>query len=241
MKRLWVPLVLILPLLAAGACARAADPAAVATPPAGVAGGVGSSAPAAASSAPAVSPTAAAGPAVVSHRQTYGWGVPSNAVLIAHTVSVPIAPPPAPPLPYLEAIGAGDHPEGDPAYARMTFTFRGAFPSYRFGYVREVLSEGSGERVALSGNAFLQVRFSQAQAHDEAGGSSVERSPAPRLGLGPLVSYGFGGDFEGYLTYGLGLRVAPDSDQAPRIRTGELVRGTGADRQYVVYVDVARG
>jgi hypothetical protein len=43
------------------------------------------------------------------------------------------------------------------------------------------------------------------------------------------------------VTYGLGLQVAPNSDQAPRVRTGELVRGTGADREYVVYVDVAQG
>jgi hypothetical protein len=177
--------------------------------------------------------------APVSYRVTYGWGVPSTTVQVTHDTPVPTAPP-ASSLPYLVSITAGDHPEGNPAYARISFTFRGGLPSYRFGYVREVLSQGRGDRVPLTGNGFLEVVFVGAQTHDDAGRTTIRRAPAPRLDLGSLASYGFGGDYEGYVSYGLGVLAAPNSDQVLRIRTGELVRGAGANREYVVHVDVER-
>ncbi|GAA3735185.1 hypothetical protein GCM10022225_17190 [Plantactinospora mayteni] len=175
---------------------------------------------------------------VTSFRTAYGWAVPAEPALVRHPVRPPVAPPPAPPLPYLVEIRAADHPEQRPGYTRISFSFRGGFPSYELAYLGRIPAEGTGEPIRLPGNAFLRIRFVQAQAHDERGRSSVTTSPAPELGYPTLRGYAFGGDFEGYLTYGLGLRVAPGSDQALPVRALELTR---TDGRYVVAVDVRRG
>jgi hypothetical protein len=176
------------------------------------------------------------------YRVTYDWNVPSNEVSVSHPLTAPIAAPPAPPLPYLVGIYVGDHPEGSPPYQRISYYFRGAFPSYKFMYAPSVLSEGVGTPIPLQGNAFLGIRFVEAQAHDEAGASTVKASPPSSIGFQNLKSYGFGGDFEGYVTYGLGIQVAPGSDQVLKIRTGELKKPDGAGGFfYVVHFDVQNG
>jgi hypothetical protein len=178
----------------------------------------------------------------VEFRITYNWGVPSSQVVINHTVNPPIAPLPAPPLPYLVGIYSGDHPSDSPAYQRMSFYFRGGFPSYNLQYVASVLSEGQGAPIPLQGNAFLRVGFVSAQAHDNAGASTIAASPHNPLGYPTLKSYGSAGDFEGHVTYGLGLQVAPGSDQVLKIRAGELKKPDGSgDFFYVIFVDVQRG
>jgi len=171
-------------------------------------------------------------------RIAYPWGVPTAPAQVSHPNRVPVAPPPAPPLPYLVRIEAGDHPDDDPSYSRITFTFRGGFPTYHLEYVAAVRAEGNNEAIPLPGNAFLRVRFVQAQAHDERGISTVTTSPRPELGYRTLLGYGFAGDFEGYLTYGLGLRVPADSDQALPVRAVEVTRPDGT---FTVAVDVRRG
>jgi hypothetical protein len=187
---------------------------------------------------PASEPTATA----IEHRVTYDWGVPSNRVSIPHHVQAPIAPAPALPLPYLVAIYVGDHPEADPKYQRISFYFRGAFPEYNFQYVRSVTAEGSGATVPLQGNSFLQIGFSSAQTHDNDGASTVKAMPKNPIGFQNLKSYAFAGDFEGYVTYGLGLQVAPDSDQVLAIRAGELKKPDGVGGfHYVVHFDVMNG
>jgi hypothetical protein len=173
-------------------------------------------------------------------RVTYDWGVPSSEVTVTHTVGVPIATPPAPPLPYLVGVYVGDHPEGSPAYQRISFYFRGAFPSYRVKYVPAVLADGSGAPVPLTGNTFLSVVFVNAQAHDNAGASTVVASPHNPIGLPTLTSYAPAGDFEGHVSYGLGITSAAGSAGRP-VRAGELRRADGAGGYfYVIYVDIRR-
>jgi hypothetical protein len=184
-------------------------------------------------SAPAA--TAPARPASP-YRVTYGWGVPAGPVDVRHQVAVPVAPPPAAPLPVLVEVRAGDHP--DEGFSRIPFAFRGGTPSYEVGYVRSVAAEGRGNPLPLPGNAFVRIRFTPAQAHDEQGRPTVPVAPVTALDFPSLRGYGFGGDFEGYLTFGLGLRVAANSDQVLPVRIGELVR---ADGSHVVAVDVRRG
>ncbi|TMM43865.1 MAG: hypothetical protein E6F99_00405 [Actinobacteria bacterium] len=187
---------------------------------------------------PASEPTAPG----LEYRVSYDWGVPSNRVTVTHPLTPPIAWPPEPPLPYLVAIYVGDHPEGNPKYGRISFYFRGAFPSYNFQYVRQVLSEGRGAPISLEGNSFLRIQFVDAQTRDLAGHSTIKVSPHSHIGFPSLKSYGFGGDFEGYVTYGLGTQVAPDSDQVLAIRTGELRKPDGSGGfYYVVHVDVQNG
>ncbi|GAA5196264.1 hypothetical protein GCM10023322_64770 [Rugosimonospora acidiphila] len=206
-------------------------------------------APPPAASPPAASPPAARPPAattgpagVLTYRVTYGWAVPSHPVRVPHTVHPPIAPPPAPPLPYLTGISVGDHAGEHPGYARISFTFAGAFPEYTLQYVPEVRTEGRGDPLPLPGNGFLRIQFIQAQAHDEAGHSTVTGAPATRLDIGNLAGYGAAGDFEGRVTYGLGIRVAAGGDQALPIRVSELTRSAGAGKTaYVVAFDVQAG
>jgi hypothetical protein len=176
------------------------------------------------------------------YRVSYNWGVPSDEVVVEHPLTAPIAPPPALPLPHLVAIYAADHPEGNPRYQRISFYFRGQFPSYNFQYVREVLSEGPGTPIPLQGNAFLRVGFVDAQQHNNAGATTVKTQPRNPIGFNNLKSYGLAGDFEGHVTYGLGIQVAPNSDQVLKIRAGELKKPDGSGGfYYVVHFDVQTG
>jgi hypothetical protein len=186
--------------------------------------------------APAPSATARTAAAPRSpYRVTYGWAVPSRPVRVSHDVKVPVAPPPAVPLPLLVEVRAADHPEEN--FSRITFAFRGGIPSYEVGYVPSVPTEGTGEPLPLAGNAFVRIVFTPAQAHDEKGRPTVAAAPHTALRLPTLRGYGFGGDFEGYVTFGLGLQLAPNSDQVLPVRLGELVRSDGT---HVVAVDVRR-
>ena len=185
--------------------------------------------------APATEPAAAT---VTDYRVTYGFDQPTSMVTVNHAVHPPIAGPNDPPLPYLAGIYVGNHPQDSPAYQRISFYFRGAFPGYRFGYVPQVLSDGKGTPVSLTGNAFLQISFLSAQAHDNAG-STVTASPHNPIGFHNLVSYAAAGDFEGQVTYGLGLQAAPNSDQVLNIRAGELKKSDGSGGfYYVIFFDV---
>jgi len=237
-----VPLVLLaVAALTAGGCAKPGGP--------GPGRGGATPAPSATtSSTGGAKPTEPAPPAGeptapgLEYRVSYNWGVPSSSVVVNHPRTAPIAPPPAPPLPYLVAIYVGDHPEGNPKYGRISFYFRGAFPSYDFQYVRQVLNEGQGAPISLEGNSFLRIQFVQAQTRDAAGNSTIKVSPKSHIGLQNLKSYGFGGDFEGYVTYGLGIQVAPNSDQVSAIRVGELRKPDGSGGfYYAVHVDAQNG
>ncbi len=170
---------------------------------------------------------------------TYPFGVPSARVSISHPVHPPIGGPDDPPLPYLVGIYVGNHPEGQPPYQRISFYFRGAFPSYNFGYVDSVLTEAQGTPISLQGNSFLRVGFTDAQAHDNAGQSTIKAQPANPIGFQNLKSYGAAGDFEGHVSYGLGIQVASGSDQVLKIRAGELKKPDGSGGFfYVVHFDV---
>lgn len=151
---------------------------------------------------------------------TYGFGVPTAAADVAH----PFTPPP---LRTLTGIYAGDHPAESPAYQRMSFYFKGGYPSYTFQYVASVVSDGSGAPVSLPGNVFLRVVFKDA-------GKAVTVSPPATIGLPNLRGYAPAGDFEGHVTYGLGLQGAT----RPQIRSGELTRADPGGTVYVVFIDV---
>jgi hypothetical protein len=162
------------------------------------------------------------------YRVTYGFAVPSNLVTINHDVNPP-------PLPTLIGIYVGNHPEGSPAYQRISFYFRTGFPTYRFQYVAQVISDGRGDPVPLPGNSFLSVVFTTAWAHDDSGASTVAQAAPQNIGFPNLRGYAPAGDFEGHVSFGLGIQVAPNSDQALPIRAGELKRPDGT---YVVHFDV---
>ena len=221
-------------LLAAAACSTGRDDAtsapSTAPAPSATTAAPATTAPAGTAPAtprPSTTPSQAAG----DWRVTYGWAVPSAPARVAHTVKVPVTPAPGEPLPVLVQIQVGDHPsEG---FSRITFAFRGPTPSYEVGYVSRVESDGSGAPVDLPGNAFLSVRFNPAQGHDSSGRSTVS-APARTIGYPSLRGWAPAGDFEGYLSFGLGLQTT--GSRLPL----RLAESTRPDGTRVVSVDVRR-
>ena len=96
----------------------------------------------------------------------------------------------------LTAVRAARH-EG---FDRLAFEFDGDRPAARVAYVdRPVRACGSGDVVELPGEGWLEVRFSGARAHTEAGEATVDGTPrAP--GLPAVAEWVRTCDFEGEVT-----------------------------------------
>ena len=103
----------------------------------------------------------------------------------------------------LVAVRTAHHPETTPKYDRVVFEFRGSVPLIEVSYVKHMFEDGSGRPVTIAGTALVSVRFQPAQAHDDQGRSTAPR----RVGCNmPLVKeLVCAGDFEGIVTYGLGI------------------------------------
>ena len=185
-------------------------------------------APSASTPLPAEAPTSPAEQTqpAASYRVVSDWS--TRPVTVSHPLT-------APPLRFLTEVRFGDHPGEDPAYSRVTFAFEKGLPSYEVRYVKSLEQEGSGDPVAVPGNAIVRVVFRDATGHDDAG-RETDR-PSGTVGYPTLRGYGFGGDFEGHMTFGLGVQVAAGSDQTLPVRVGEAVRPDGL---HVVVVDVRR-
>lgn len=153
--------------------------------------------------------------------QTQSWST-SN-VTVPFTGSVP-------PVPLLVDLRIGSHPaEG---YDRVALEFEG-LPGYEVGYRDEIVYDGSGEPVELPGEAFIQLVFSPAQAHDDGGTPSLTPVPTEPVDVGfdTLQAYVLNGDFEGYVSVALGLT------ETVGFRVDHFTSSNGND---VVYIDVAR-
>lgn len=95
-------------------------------------------------------------------------------------------------------------------FERVVFEFKNAVPGYRVGYVdRPVTQDGSGSEVAVNGDAVLQVRMQGASGVD------LSQPEAPATYAGParltpgtsnVAELVRTGDFEGTLTWAIGLR-----------------------------------
>jgi hypothetical protein len=102
--------------------------------------------------------------------------------------------------PQLLRVTTGHHP----TYDRVVFRFSSRAPGYDVRYVRQATADGSGNPVALTGNAFLRVTMhsvASAQAGKPPAPQGRQRPLYPQLRA--LVGTG---DFEGYVSYTLGLR-----------------------------------
>ncbi|RSN04817.1 hypothetical protein DMB42_28880 [Nonomuraea sp. WAC 01424] len=88
---------------------------------------------------------------------------------------------------------------------RLVFEFRGPLPARRdVRYVSRLIADGSGEPVAVAGDAVLQISFDRADGHDRDGRATY--GPARRTyALPGLVQVVNTGDFEATLTFGAGL------------------------------------
>lgn len=109
-----------------------------------------------------------------------------------------------PQTPTLVDIRAAQHP----TYDRLVFEFTGLLPEERdVRFVSQLVQDGSGLPLSLVGDALLQVRFSVAVGHDDQG--QVTYGPLSRTyALPNLIQVRTAGDFEGTLTFGVGLAKA---------------------------------
>lgn len=104
---------------------------------------------------------------------------------------------------YLTAIRTGRQASAD----RVVFEFAGKLPSsYTVTPVASVAADASGEPVAIAGKSFLRVTFHSASAVCADTGRKTYPGPSsvtPRYTQ--LLDVEAAGDFEGYLTWGIGL------------------------------------
>lgn len=107
-----------------------------------------------------------------------------------------------PPAARLSGVRTG----AQPGYDRVVFDFSGALPgSESVEYVAALQADGSGAPVSVPGRAFLKVVFSIAEAHNADGSASFPQGRRIDAGLTTLKEVALIGDFEGYVTFGLGL------------------------------------
>lgn len=99
-------------------------------------------------------------------------------------------------------------------FDRVVFEFKNAVPGYRIGYVeRPITQDGSGSEVSVDGDAVLEVRMLNAAGVD------LTQDSAPRTYTGPtritpstpeIAELVRTGDFEGTLTWAVGVRDRVD-------------------------------
>lgn len=120
--------------------------------------------------------------------------------------------------PTLVAIRAAHHPGFD----RVVFEFRGALPRVSVRYVGQVIGDASGLPVPVAGNAFLRVVMKPATGHNDAG--QVTYGPTRRTyALPNVMQVVNAGDFEGVLTFGIGLAKHEPVSVSLRSRPSRVV------------------
>jgi hypothetical protein len=89
-------------------------------------------------------------------------------------------------------------------FDRFVIRARFATPGYRVRYVRRIVQDGSGQPVPLRGTKRIKVLVRNARGHTNGG---MNLLPSVRTPLCPnLRQIKLAGDFEGLVTFGLGLR-----------------------------------
>jgi hypothetical protein len=89
-------------------------------------------------------------------------------------------------------------------YDRFVVSARFGTPRYGVRYVRRIRADGSGNVVHLRGSKRLRITLPNARGHTQGGTSTVPNVKTP---LCPnLRQMKTAGDFEGIVTFGLGLR-----------------------------------
>lgn len=147
---------------------------------------------------------------------------PTRAAAACRAPVVAPAPVGIPPIqPRLDDVRVGRHDKA--GFDRVVFDLT-AVPGYRVHRTREVTQDGSGHTLRLRGRSYLTVSLEHAVAHDDDGDPT---SPRRILrSFTQLREVRRAGDFEGVVTYGLGLRRTSDF----RVFT------TGAPKRLVVDV-----
>ncbi len=175
---------------------------------------------------------------VSSFKLAYPWHWPNDTARPGHVTHASAVPP----VPELVQIKVGSHPaaSGERAYNRISFTFTSAFPSYQIAFANKLVSDGSGKVIPLGGQGVLKIVFTGAQAHTADGTkSSIISQPSSVIGFQRMTDYAQAGDFEGVLTYGIGISwpVVHSNPQFP-VRAYEEETVAGGQHRYIVAIDV---
>jgi hypothetical protein len=99
-------------------------------------------------------------------------------------------------------VAAGCHN----TYDRFDIRARFATPGYDVRYVRRIVADPSGRPVPLPGAKRIRIKFNLAAGHDSRGTNLLTRSLTPQCSN--LLQVKKTGDFEGTVSFGLGLRRA---------------------------------
>jgi hypothetical protein len=145
-------------------------------------------------------PASQPGPGPTAHAST----TPSAPAATPSAGATPAGAPPACPQPgsYLTGIRVGQHA----GYDRVVFQFSGGLPAYGAEYVRAVYADPKGTVVPLPGQAYFRVVFRGASATCAPTASRTYAGPSVLTPYGPqLLAVSAAGDFEGYLSFGIGL------------------------------------
>jgi hypothetical protein len=89
-------------------------------------------------------------------------------------------------------------------FDRFVIRARSATPGYDVRYVNRVFEDGSGDPVSLLGRKRLRVLVRDARGHTQGGTDLLPSVMAPRCPN--LLQVKNAGDFEGLVTFGIGLR-----------------------------------
>jgi hypothetical protein len=96
-------------------------------------------------------------------------------------------------------------------YDRVVFEFRGAATGYHVNYADHVYTEGKGDRLNPAGGATLNVQLQEPAYDVQTGASTYPHSVGQHVanlnGYRSLRDVVYGGSFEGYTTFGLGVRA----------------------------------
>jgi hypothetical protein len=106
--------------------------------------------------------------------------------------------------PRLVDVRAAHHPEFD----RVVFEFAGPLPAYDVEYVEKLVQDGSGRSMRIAGQAILQLHLTNAKAHTSKGKPTVRKRTA--YALPNIITTVRAADFEGVVTYGIGLAKRSD-------------------------------
>ena len=91
-----------------------------------------------------------------------------------------------------------------PGFDRFVVRTRLARPQYDVRYVKRIVQDGSGAPVRLEGKRRIRIVIRNGRAHTNAGAPLVPRVRTPHCPN--LRQVKLAGDFEGVVTFGLGLR-----------------------------------
>ena len=101
------------------------------------------------------------------------------------------------------AARTGQHP----CYDRVVFELGDLGNGYRVRYAAEVPTEGEGRPLVIAGGAFLRVTLLDPAYDVDTGASTYTCCPTDVAGYLTLRDLVFGGTFEGYTTFGIGVRA----------------------------------